>query len=290
VTGIEHPFRATLERVGALSAYLKAELGTPTEGAWVAAEALAPGATWLELLATQTQARLRTKAPTITASAILQGYQWPLISTAIACYLVDRRVPDLSVANLRTRYNAEYEGDALALGRGRFVALPNDPAADPDHAKALIVADEDALRAALRTGIEAHLGVVIAQLCAHFTCKPRGLWLNVADSCASTLVWLMQAYAPATTAAQLEAELAALIHHPGSPLHNRRIGLIQLRHQEHSQIFLDRATCCYWYKTEDGNYCNTCPKRTPEDRRERLLAYLAEKHAKPAESLAQEAA
>ncbi len=283
-----HPLAQTLDRVRQLNEYLKPELGTPSGIAGFAAADLASGSARLAGLVVYTQARLRTTAPTITASAILQSYQWPLISTASACYLVDRRVPDLSVANIRTRYSAEHEAEALALGSGRFAALPGDPAAD--HPDATSVADLEALRTWLRTGLEAHLGGVIADLSAHCGCKPRGLWLNVADSCASTLVWLMQKSVPTTTAAQIESELAALIRTPASPLFSRQIGLIELAYHERSQVFLDRATCCYWYKTAGGDFCSTCPKRTQDDRRERLLTYLAEEHARQAESLAQEAA
>lgn len=274
---IEHPLVPTLSRVRQLSAYLKPELGAPSGAGWLAAADLAPGAAYLETLIAATQARLRTRAAAVVGSALLQSYQWPLVSTAVACYLLDRRVPDLSLEHTRTQYTAEHEADALALLGGRFTALPGDPAAS--HADATLVPDLSALRATLRSGIEAHLGVVIAQLCARLGCRPRGLWLNVADSLAGTLVWLMQERQPATTLESIEAELAALTRAPGSPLANRQIGLIQLSHQGRSQVFLGRATCCYWYKTEGGEHCSTCPHRTPEDRRERLLGYLAEQHA-----------
>ena len=282
------PLEQTLEQVRALNEYLKVEQGTPTSADWIIAEALAPNSERLQVLVAHTQARLRTTASTITASSILQNYQWPLLSAAIACYLVARRVPDLSVTNVRTCYNAEHEAESLALLSGRFTALPNDPAAD--HPDVTVVADEDALREVLRISIEAHLGVVIDALCAHLRCKPRGLWLHVADRCASSLVWLMQEYDATMPSAQIEAEIAALIGKPDSRLFSRQIGVIELSYQAHRQVFLDRATCCYWYKTEGGDYCNTCPKRTHADRRERLLNYLTEKYAEPLDALEQEVA
>jgi hypothetical protein len=284
----QQPLAQTLDSVRRLSAYLKADIDVSPGPDWLTAADLAPGAAPLEALIAATQARLRTTAPTITASALLQSNQWPLISTAIACYLVHRRVPDLSIVSVRTHYNAEHEADALALNSGRFAALPNDFAAD--HLDAVVVANVDALRTTVRTSIEAHLSAVIEQLCAHFACKPRGLWLNVADALARTIVWLMQEHAPATTAAQIEAEIAALIRIPASPLYRRQIGLIELAYHGRSQVFLDRATCCFWYKAEGGDYCSTCPKRTLNDRRERLLRYLADEHRKQAEPLALEAA
>jgi hypothetical protein len=271
---MHHPLEQTLAHARQLNDYLKPELGAPSGEHWVTHTDLAPGAAYLETLIAATQARLHTKAAAIVGSAVLQGYQWPLISTAIACYLLDRRVPDLTPANTRVRYTAEHEADALALLSGRFTTLPDDPAADyPD---ATVVPDLDALRAMLRTTVEAHLGVVIDQICARLGCKPRGLWLNVADSLAGTLVGLLQEQQPATTLEAIEAEVAALIRVPGSPLSSRQIGLLQLSHGAQSQVFLDRATCCYWYKTEGGEYCSTCPHRAPEDRHERLLKYMAE--------------
>jgi FhuF 2Fe-2S C-terminal domain/Ferric iron reductase FhuF-like transporter len=277
-----HPLQQTLAKAQLLSGYLKPQIGQPSGEGWIAAlEAFAPHTAHLDRLIAVTQARLRTTAPTIIASALLQDYQWPLLSTAIACFLLDRRVPDISVASCRVRYNPESEADALALGSRRFSALPDDPAAN--HPDATIVPDLAALRATLRTSIEAHLGMVIGQICAQLGCKPRGLWLNVADRCAGTLIWLMQEQGSAPTLAQLEAEVEGLIRVSGSPLSSRQVGLIQLSHLSHSQVFLDRATCCYWYKTEGGEYCSTCPKRTAEDRNARLLAYLAEKaQAQPA--------
>lgn len=277
----EHPMAQTLARVRLLNDYLKPELGVPSGDGWIAAsDAFRSDTPLLERLVAATQARLRTKAAAIVGSAILQSYQWPLVSTAVACSLLDRRVPDLRAANVLVHYNAEHEADALALIGGRFTALPDDPAVD--HPEATVVPDQEALHTALRTGLEAHLGTTIAQLCTRLGCKPRGLWLNVADSLAGTLTWLMQEHDPGATMAQIEAEVAALIRVPGSPLTSRQIGLLQISNQERTQVFLDRATCCYWYKTDGGEYCSTCPHRTPEDRRERLLGYMAESHAEHA--------
>lgn len=284
---MRHPLVHTLARARQLSAYLQPEAGAPAGDGWRAAADLAHGAAHLETLIAATQARLRTRAPMVVGSAILQSYQWPLISTAIACYLLDRRVPDLSTTNTLTRYNAAQEADALALLGRRFTALAADPAAH--HPDATVAPDTAALRTILRTQLEAHLGLVIDHLCARLGCKPRGLWLNVADSCASTLVWLMQEQDKTTSMAQIEAEIAALIRVPGSPLTSQQIGLIQLSYAQKSRIFLDRATCCYWYKTDGGEYCSTCPHRTPDDRRQRLLAYLAETEATPTEPGVEEA-
>ncbi|MCU0491715.1 MAG: (2Fe-2S)-binding protein [Chloroflexaceae bacterium] len=273
-----HPLAQTLQRARALSDYLNAELGPPSGTGWVAADgALRPAAPLLSQLAAATRSRLRTTGATTVASAMVQSYQWPLISIAIACFLLDQRVPDVSVANTWLHYNGENEADGLALRVGTFRALPDDPAAS--HPDAVVVPDMAALREALRSGLEQHLAQVISQLCTGLGCKPRGLWLNVSDTCASTLVWLLQEQDKTITTAQIEHELDALIQVPGSPLATNKIGLIPLTYLDMRQVFLERATCCYWYKTEGGDYCSTCPHRTPDDRKERLLHSMAEQYA-----------
>lgn len=277
---LNHPLAHTLARVRQLNVSLKFEFGQPAGDGWIAVPTdLAPGASHLDALITIMQRRLRTKAAAVIGSSVLQNYQWSLISTAVACYLSDRRVPNISPANTRMHYTAELGTDALALLRPQFIALPDDPAAAHPHAH--VVPDHAALRLNLRMQIEDHLGVVIEQLCAHLGCKPRGLWLNAADSFASTLIWLMQEQHPMSTYEQIDAECAALIRVSGSPLNNRWTGLIQLSYQAHSQVFLNRATCCYWYKTEGGECCSTCPRRPLEERHERLRAYLFAKHQPP---------
>jgi len=274
----EHPLARSFQRAQTLSPYLKVFYGAPADDGWHAANSVfAADGEQFAALKQAVQQRLRTRAANIVASSLLQSYQWPLVASAVACYLLDRRVPDLSAAAVHLRYNDEGEAEAIAFAGGSFLALPDDPAAG--HPDAVVVADRQTLRSALRLAIEAHLGQTIEQLCTRLGSKPRGLWLNVADSCAGTLTWLMQEQDRAIGAAQIEAEVDAFVRAPGSPLNTRRLGLLELTFHEHKQVFLDRASCCYWYKTEGGEYCTTCPHRTPEDRNERLLRYMAEQHA-----------
>jgi hypothetical protein len=284
---MNHPLEQTLARVRQLNADLRPEPGLPSTGDWVSVpEHFAPGASWLTAMIAEAQRRLHTRSPAIIGSTILQGYQWPLVGTAVACYLLDRRVPDISLANTRVGYTG-HEAAALALLGGRFTALPDDPAAG--HPDVTVVSDSAMLRALLRREIEAHLGAVIARICAAVGCKPRGLWLNVADALAGTVLWLAQQQQPCSPA-QLEAEVDALVRVPGAPFASARLGLVVLTYRERTRVFLDRATCCYWYKTDQGEYCSTCPHRTPEDRRQRLLKYLAEEHVRQAEVAVKEAA
>lgn len=280
----DHPLGQTFAHIHQLNQYIGARLGTPTEAGWVTpAELLAPGSIHLAALINTTQTRLHTKAANTISGALLQEYQWPLISTAVACFLVDRRVPDLQPASVYLRLPTAEQGEradedhiTIAYSSHRFVALPHDPAAN--HPDATLVPDLDTLRNALRGGLESHFAWVIEQLNQRMGCKPRGLWLYVTDRLAGTLSWLMQAQHKTCGLAQLEPEFNALLRSPNSPLMNKKVGFFELLYKEETHIYLDRATCCYWYKTDGGDYCTTCPHWTKAERNARLLAQLAQKY------------
>lgn len=261
-----------------LHGYLALGFGAPQGDGWHAlADLCAPGAPYLEAQIAATEARLRTRAPAVVGSAIVQGYQWPILAFAVACYGRDRRVPDLRPANTLVHFHSEGYADGIALRHGAFAALPADAAAA--HPDARVVPDLAALRDTLRAEVEGHLGAAIARLCERLGCKPRALWLNVSDGLAGTLAWLLPSFDKAVPLAAAEAEVSGLLGVAGSPLHTRQAGLFALTYRERTQIYHNRATCCYWYKTEGGEYCSTCPHRTPADRNERLLHHMAEEYA-----------
>lgn len=276
-----HPLSQTFTYIHQLNQYIGARLGTPTELAWVTpAELLALASPHLATLISATQKRLHTTAVNTVGGALIQEYQWPLISTAVACFLVDRRVPDLQPAQVCLHLPTEEHGEGeeadhthIAYTSGRFAALPADPAAD--HPDATIVPDEDALRNDLRTGLETHFAWVIERLSAATGCHQRGLWLYVSDRIAGTLAWLMQMQNGQSCLACIDREADRLLRVTGSPLYHKKIGFFELTYKERTHVYLDRTTCCYWYKTDGGDYCSTCPHRTKEDRNGCLLKHLA---------------
>ncbi|MEM7343008.1 MAG: ferric iron reductase [Chloroflexota bacterium] len=277
----EHPLQATFSRVKELSEYVKVELGTPTDAGWVEPPALfTPSSEKMNTLMVNMQKRLKTKSTRIVGSSLLQAYNWPLIAASIACYLVDKRVPDLSVSNIRVQFSDEEEVTALAFHVGRFAALPSDPAAF--HPDAQVVPDIAALRACLRSGFETHFGWVITQIEQQVGAKPKGLWLDVADLCASILIWFMQDQDPKIDPELIKQEIDSLIREPDSPLNHKKIGLFTLTYAGKTEAYLDRLSCCYWYRWEEseGKYCTTCPKVPKAERKERLLQYMIEAHEK----------
>ncbi|NJM08906.1 hypothetical protein HC891_25990 [Candidatus Gracilibacteria bacterium] len=277
-----HPLAATLARVTATNTYLSTQYGEPTEADWYRPAALyTASSAALAAQIAKAHERLRTTTPIVVAGSLLQGYQWPLIHAAVACYLADRRVPEVQPDDvwLHHKHGAEHadEIDALALTSTRFYTLPDDPdAATPT-------------RRSCPTGSPAQrparydrrsLRPAVALLCAELGCKERALWLFVADGLAGTMAWLLQEQQPALSLAQLDVELAGLVRVPNSPLYTTQIGLFTLTYREQLHVQYDRATCCYWYKTADanGDCCTTCPKRPTAERDALLLKDIAEQY------------
>ncbi len=285
----QHPLQVTFARIQQLNPYVGARLEIPITVDWLTpAELFAPPATHLTALIQATQKRLQTTAVNKIGGALIQEYQWPLIASAVACFLVDRRVPALDPYHVRLHLPLTEQEEAeeaehpprVAYLSGRFAALPDDPVAE--HPDALIVPNRNALRDYLRNELEAHFGWVIERLSAAVGCNQRGLWLYVTDRVAGTLSWLMQEQYKQACLSCINREANGLIRVVDSPLYNKKVGYFELTDQAQRQVYLDRVTCCFWYKTDGGDYCTTCPHRTKEDRNERLLKYMAEEYGQAA--------
>lgn len=217
------------------------------------------------------------------AGSLLQHLQWPLLTVAVRCYLRENRVAIVQPDELwlHLKQDAEHAGelDAVALSSARFYALPDDPhAAHPD---ATVAPNRAALCERLRETITAHFAPAVALLCTELGCKERPLWLFVADGLAGTLAWTQLEQAHPASRVAIEAELDGLVRAPRSPLFARQIGLFELTFRDQPRLHYDRATCCYWYKTEDarGDCCATCPRRPKAERDALLLNHLAEQEA-----------
>jgi hypothetical protein len=287
-----HPLAATFARLGKLSEYLKAELVTPTPDSAVGDRWIAPlhlfasASPKLAKMVDATERKLHTSLPNIVGSSLLQSYQWLVIGCAVGSFILDRRVPDLAAERVWVRFarsveaaegDESEEAERVAFGNRRFAALPGDPCAN--HPDAYILPDEDALRTYLRVSVETHFAPIIDHLHSGLGSGKRGLWLNVADRCASNFIWLMQEKDEAVGLTQIQQEVDRMIRVPGSPLQTKKVGVFELTFQDYTHCFLERATCCYWYKCDGSDYCSTCPHRPQEERKARLLDYMAEKHA-----------
>ena len=47
----------------------------------------------------------------------------------------------------------------------------------------------------------------------------------------------------------------------------------------HQDTFVERGGCCLYYRVAEGHNCLTCPLQPEEERKQRLLSYMATKNA-----------
>jgi hypothetical protein len=279
IQGEVHPLAASFERIRALSSYLQAGLNPqPGDGWYSPFELFAPGSARLGDLMSYAQITYQTDSPEVIATTLLAGYQWIIIGPALACYLSERRVPDLSLHNVRVYFGEANDptfASEVSYHCGRFLALPADPAAA--HPDAIILPSYEAMRDWLRAGLETHLDWVVTQLQEATRARIKPLWRTVADRCAGTVIWLgRELNGCFGDLDRVEAEVAAFIQAPSSRLRNDRTGSLRLTYQDCTHLFLQRGACCYAFKNKTGRhgYCTTCPLQPPGERERRLLDYL----------------
>jgi hypothetical protein len=284
------PLAATLARAAALDEHLVAELGSIDDGWFGAATLTAHNSRVLDESLARAVARYSGAERRVSGTFFIGEYAWYLAGAVIACYLTERRVPDLAAVNVALRFrtftwheggeSGEAERLDVRLLSGRFAALPDDPAAD--HPDALRLPDISALREWLRIQIEAHLTPLIAAIQERTRLGQRAQWNLAADALAALFQHAGEKLGDEERA---RAEGLALIKVPGSPLRNRDTGYITLEYQDHRETFRQRGGCCLYYKVEPGNNCSSCVLRPEEERNQMLLGYMAEKYAKTVESV-----
>jgi hypothetical protein len=276
------PLAATLARIAALDPHsLAAGLGDREPG-WFPATALcdAESAQLAEGLAHAT--RRYPTADRRTAGAFFIGhYAWYLAGAAIGSYLAERRVPDLSLANVMLRYgtytwhsgdqSGEAENIEVRLVRGRFAALADDPAAE--HIDADVLPSSKALRDWLREALEQHMAALIDSVHTGTRLGKRAQWNLVADSCARLFQHAGQRLGEEPRGC---AEGLAFIQAPASPMRASHTRYLTLECNGHRDTFVERGGCCLHHRVEPGQNCSTCPLRPAEERSKLLLDYMAE--------------
>lgn len=214
------------------------------------------------------------------ASYFINEYAWDVPLSALASYLMTKRVPDVSRDNVALRfvtYQWEEDGESGEAERlnarylsGTFACLADDVAAT--HPDAVVVADDTALLNWLRVRIEAHMQPIIERVYRLSNLSKNAQWRLVADACAGQLLNLGKRIGQVD---QAQAEGLALVKAPASQLNNPQTGYITLTCAGHTDTFRERGGCCRYYTVSaEGNYCGTCVLRTPENRKQLFLDYM----------------
>ncbi|NGO69822.1 (2Fe-2S)-binding protein [Streptomyces boncukensis] len=243
-----------------------ADTPLPTGEGWTGAAELAEGGPALDAFLGWDDEQIRRDygrpgRPDVVASFGLHRYAWSACLLITLPWFLHRRVPRLpldAVAVQRT------EG-RLAVRTGEFACLPGDPARGAPGATA--VADEEALRAAVRDAVAGHLAPVLEGFRPRMRRGARALWGMAADEVTEGLWYLGHLLGEERRAKE---EAAALLP-GGTPPFTRSAGFRELTAPDGALLpTRDRASCCLYYTLRPDDTCVTCPRTGDAERVERL--------------------
>lgn len=210
----------------------------------------------------------------IRAAHLIAFYSHQLGLAAGAIYLADGAVP--AVSGLRfERYVWTDSGREVEAGRFHF--LIEVPAAGAR-------ADEEGARR-FHDAFVGHMKRIVALLKRRCGLSSRAQWRLAADGLAGAFLEIGRRRDQ--EAAAIERALA-IVKREGSPLLSPELHYEEVNVAAHgsalSRSYRMRSGCCLYYRTEGGDFCDTCVLLRPETRRERLRAHLRESAGESAES------
>ncbi|MFD7028751.1 (2Fe-2S)-binding protein [Streptomyces sp. NPDC059917] len=279
VTAPPSPFTDAYARLSAAFPGLRvteraAHLPPPRGAGWVGADELALGGAALDSFLAWDEAQVlrdhgRRARPDVIASFGLHRYAWPACLLITAPWLLARRVPDLPPGQVAFHRTA----GRMSVGIERFACLPDDPAAQLPGA--LVVPDEEALRARVRVAVAEHLGPVLEGFGPRMRRGRRALWGMVTDEVVESL-WYIGALLDEERRTMAELELLL----PGaSAPYTGGSGFRVLTGPAGEELpTRDRASCCLFYTIHPDDAeaaCVTCPRTCDADRVARLTAAVA---------------
>jgi ferric iron reductase protein FhuF len=184
-------------------------------------------------------------------------FLWPVV----AAFALERRVPDVSAANLLVRLDEAGWPAAFALAEPRFAVLESDPAAIQ---ASFVAADEAELLGWLHEhAIDANAAPLIEVIRARLLTSGTALWGNVAAAFAHPLLWHVQHVAPEATAVVRDAE--ALLSLREGPRLDEQVRLLRVVQDDEEWTVHARRTCCLRWCLPGESRCADCPLvREPE--------------------------
>ncbi|MFJ4001849.1 (2Fe-2S)-binding protein [Streptomyces sp. NPDC090023] len=271
------PLTAAYARLGevypGLSVTLQECPVPPVGDGWVTADGLAAGGAQLDSFLAWDDAQVlrdygQHARPDVIASFGLHRYAWPACLLITVPWFLHRRVPRLPAAHVAYH---RVEG-RMAVRPGTFACLPDDPAAGLPEA--VVVADEEALRAEVRAAVAEHLEPVLGGFGPRMRRRGRALWGMATDEIVEGLWYLasllgegeesramreLELLLPGTTRPYAgSAAFRELTGPAGEPLPTR-----------------DRVSCCMFYTLRPEDTCATCPRTCDSDRIAKLTAAAA---------------
>ncbi|MEU0331880.1 (2Fe-2S)-binding protein [Streptomyces sp. NPDC006193] len=264
------PFTAAYDRLAAaFPALAVTELGpddpAPRGGGWVAAAALAAAGAELDAYLAWDEAQVlrdygRRARPDVVASFGLHRYAWPACLLVTAPWFWHRRVPRLPVTHVWYDRTA---GRAAVRRPDSFACLPGDPAAALPGA--VVVPDEEALRAQVRAAVAEHLEPVLSAFGPRMRRRGRALWGMATDEVVEGLWYVAGLLGPdEERRAVRELELllpGATLPYAGSAGFRSPDGADGSDGSDGAPApTRDRVSCCMFYTVRPEDTCATCPR------------------------------
>ncbi|CAI8043722.1 hypothetical protein GBAR_LOCUS24251 [Geodia barretti] len=206
----------------------------------------------------------------VAGSAFLVAYLSRVVFPLVGQYVLERRVPDVSLDNLSFHWNGSGI-DATGLNCLAFAALPDDSAVN--HLDAMAVADADALYAQLKVWLfDDNLNIVIDSLLRAAGASWK-VSLNAVAAAFSQV--LNRLYATAGRPEEVVRIAASFLTDPDSPIYGQ-LTMEEFQYQGRTGFFSRRRGCCLWWRSPRSNdYCSNCILLPPDQQDQRFREMLA---------------
>lgn len=269
-----HPLADGMARASELGGFFALPQRQPADPAWTGASDLFQGddRRLEELVLSYGRRAWASDNRHVACSAFLVAYLSRVVFPLVGQYVLERRVPDVSLDNLSFHWNGPAI-DATGLDRLTFAALPADPAIS--HEDALVADDEEALYRQLKEWLFVeNLDIVIACL-RRAAGASQKVSLNAVAAAFSQV--LNRLYATAGMPAEVVRVANSFLSDPESPIYGQ-LTMEEFRHQGRTGLFSRRRGCCLWWRSPRSNdYCSNCillPREQQDRRFREMLAGL----------------
>jgi len=262
----DHPLAASMARAQELGGFFALPRQTPGDADWTPARELFQGddQRLAELVAMYGQRAWDSSNRHVAGSAFLVAYLSRVVFPLVGQYVLEQRVPDVSLDNLAFHWNGPAI-DATGLRRLAFAALPEDAAAA--HPDAMVVADEAALYGQLKGWLFGdNLATVIAHLERAAGASVKVSWNAAAAAFSQALNRL---YATESSRPRVVEAAEVLFSDPDSPIFGE-LTMEEFGSGGRTGFFSRRRGCCLWWRSPRANdYCSNCIllPREEQDRR-----------------------
>ncbi len=258
------PLVATLERISAIEIGkldLSARPTVPEEPGWFLVSDLAADGDILRGVFERVERGYAMGDRTLAGTALLRSVLWRTLTPAVAALLTERRLPDLSAANVALRFGESGFAEGLAFNGARLVVLPGDLGGS----KSVVSASEEAFLVRLRAAVaEDFLENLIPALRAlRVRRSRRALWSVGVDVCAEAFMFVGQGLGREDEACAFGRKLLGVSPLAGS------VNYFTFEYDGGSMLSRVRNTCCLHYTLGNGA-CFTCPRTSDEERLRRL--------------------